>query len=280
MAYSPYRGGMPTDFNQFGKNAGGGIQNYGPSGKYGSNSDYDYSPVAYQRYQDINKQYGSDPDVAGALRSGWELQNPNAGTNSAEQTALLNMYKSRIGIKNSLAEQIANNGNQLQSEKDSLNLEAGRALDQGVRGARQNYNRRGLLYSGMREGAEQGARGAVAGAYASGMAGAERESANSLEAAKSAYDQVDLATQQEALTRANQAFDTASANNIARLQAMQQLGYGLGRVGGLVAGSYSGSGKSSYDESSKPDYHLPTTGQSYYDMPANNMNYDPSLRTG
>lgn len=213
---NPYQTNLPTNFDNF---TGEG---------------------SLDRYNDVNKQYGSDSDVSGALRAGWELQNKNAGTSGAEQQALLNMYRTRIGIKNELGSQIASNPEQLQMAKDNLNQSAGAALEQGTRNTRQNFNSRGLLYSGMRQGGEQSVRGAVAGQLASGTAAAERGAKTSLEAAKSAYASVDLANQQEALKMAHDAFDTANANNIARLQAMQTLGEGVGRSTGLLAGNYYG----------------------------------------
>lgn len=228
---SPYQGGMQTNIPSL---SGGTRMNYDNSDR--GDVENNPSSESFKRYQQLQTQSG-DSDYQNMLRAQWERDNPNAGTSGAEQNSLYNMYKSRVGLKNALGDQISNAPKQLQMEKDSLNQTAAAALDQGTRNTKQNYNSRGLLYSGMREGGEQAVRGAVAGQLASGMAGAERESNNATESAKSAYESIGLADQQENLRLSNQAFDTASANNIARLQAVQQLGYGLGQVAGTAYGS-------------------------------------------
>lgn len=211
-----YAGGLPTDFNSR------------------------YSSDPNNVYRDYSSS--SDSDVRQAQR----LTNENAsaaaglndGVDSQANQAMIDMYKGRIGMKNTLAQQIASSPQQLQMQKDQVTGATNRALDQGTRNTRQNFNSRGLLYSGMREGGEQAVRGAVAGQYGRGMAGAERDNANSVSAAQNAYAAVDLANQKDAMDKANAAFDTASANNIARLQAMQQLGAGVGQSAGMIAGSY------------------------------------------
>lgn len=231
---NPYRTMLPTEF---------GEQQFGQRG-----SGYTYDNQTYagkdegnlQRYQNMARQYADDPDVAGAMRAGWELQNRNAGTSGAEQTALLRMYQSRIGLKNTLGERIAKAPYELQMAKDLVNQTGSEALQEGTKNTRQNYNSRGLLYSGMRQGGEQKVRGAVAAQTARGIAGAERDVANTVSAAKNAYMNIGLQQQQEQLQAANQAFEVASANNIARLQAMQQLGQGLGSAAGMIYGNYWG----------------------------------------
>lgn len=190
-----------------------------------------------------NLYTGSDRDAQGARDAQNQMleeQRGNTGVDWNEQNALLNMYRGRIGLKNSLAEQIVGAPGQLKAEEGNIGQTAQAALNSGVRHTRENFNSRGLLYSGLREGGEQQVKGDVASEYASGIAGAERGSKNSTEAAKAAYAAVGLASEQHSLDMANHAFDTANANNIARLQAMQQLGQGVGSAAGTVAGSYYG----------------------------------------
>lgn len=223
-AGTAYQGGLQTNF-----------ANNSTRSTYGMNrgqiNNYDTST-------------SSDPDVIEAQRLTNESADPNnVGVDHRFNQALINKYKSRIGLKNSLAERIASSKQELGMAKDSVSGAANQALDEGTRNTRHNFNQRGLLYSGMREGGEQSVRGAVAGQYAKGMAGAERDVANSNDAAKAAYAAVDLENQQETLKMANAAFDTAHANNIARLQAMQQLGQGVGYAGGLLAGNYNSGSK-------------------------------------
>lgn len=226
----PYAGNLQTDFSKTDVLAGvpenqRGLANIAPGLMYG-----------------FGQRNNPDADVRGAQRAYDEMTHPNSGTSGAEQQALYNMYLGRIGIKNSLAEQIAANSGQRTQAENDLRQSAGEALDTGLRHTRENYSRRGLLYSGQRETGELKERGAVASALESGLSGARRDSANSLSAAQNAYASVDLANQQESLKLANEAFDTASRNNIARMQAMQQLGHGLGSVVGYFAGNYKGGG--------------------------------------
>ncbi len=196
----------------------------------------------------------ADSDVRGAAAAQNQLDSEtqgNTGVSNAEQMALLNMYKGRIGLKNSLSEQIGGADDMVKQEQDLERAAAGSAVGQGIKTTRQNYNGRGLLYSGMREGGEQNIRQAGAAQLASSMASSAREGANAKSAAQNAYASVDLANQQEMLQRSNEAFDTANANSIARRQAMQQLGAGLGAAAGSFAGSQSSTG---------PTYQNPASG--------------------
>ncbi len=196
----------------------------------------------------------ADSDVRGAAAAQNELDKEtqgDTGVSSAEQLANLNMYKSRIGLKNSLAEQISGSDDMVKQEQDLEKMTAGQAVGQGIKTTRQNYNSRGLLYSGMREGGEQNIRQAGSAQLASTMAASAREGANAKSAAENAYASVDLANQQEMLQRSNEAFDTANQNSIARRQAMQQLGAGVGAAVGSLAGSAAPSG---------PTYNNPASG--------------------
>lgn len=220
----PFQGGLQSSFTN----------NINPIGVSGAGIPQIHGGThASSVYVDPNNK---DPDVANAANVYAELTNPNAGSSHDDLQSRYNMYTGRIGIKNSLADQIASNPDQLAQTESNLKLQAGQALGQGLKETRQNYSKRGLLYSGLRENAETEERGAVGSALSSGLSGAKRESENSLSAAQNAYASVDLANQQESLQLANQAFDTASMNNIARLQAMQQLGHGLGSLAGSIAG--------------------------------------------
>ncbi len=209
----------------------------------------------------------NDQDVLSLQRLTNEDAQARAGKNEGvdynANASQENMYRGRIGIKNSLAEQIAQNPDQLMEQENNLKQSAGEALGQGLKGTRENFNRRGLLYSGGRESGENKVKGAVAGSLASGLSGARRESANSLSSAQNAYGSVDLANQQQSLELAHQAFDTANQNNIARLQAMQQLGLGLGSAVGAYAGSRGTSATSSPGGSSGMDYSGGLQAKSY-----------------
>lgn len=207
---NPYRGGLMTSFADPETAA---AASYDP--------DSDVASLAALTNEDTSARNGQD-----------------SGVDFAHNSALENVYKGRIGEKNSLAEQIGAAPGLLNQQQDVNKAVSGQALGQGLKETRQNYNNRGLLYSGAREGGEQSVKNQGASDLAQSMAGTARDSANSLTAAQNAYASVDLAAQQQTLNLAQTSFDTANANNIARLQAMQQLGSGVGAAAGSIAGSY------------------------------------------
>lgn len=222
---NPFRGGLMTDFNWL-KN----VQTTNRSGDY----DYRYANRA------LTNAGQMDRDVQGAMASYNELIHPIAGTNGAEQGALFNMYLGRINQRNALAEQIANaEGKGKQDTMSSIYGEATRALGQGLKKTTENYNSRGLLYSGLREGGEQKVRAGVGAKLSSDIAGTNREMANVAAKAKQAYAAIGQANQQQMIDLANQTFETASRNNVARLQAYQQFGGGIGAMAGTIFGNMS-----------------------------------------
>lgn len=224
----PYRGGLATNFD-FGR------VNRNIRTQWGKD------PSAWE---DPNK-YGyaaggfadADSDVRGLARASNELQNPYEGTSSAEQQALFNMYKGRVETKNSLAEQIANSERNLRQQENLLTGAAGEELGEGIKNTRQNFNSRGLLHSGLRQGGEQQVKQGVASSLNSGISGARRDAYKSRTSAQNAYAAVGMESAKESLDMAHEAFDTATRNSIARMQAMQQLGQGVGAVAGAYYGS-------------------------------------------
>lgn len=257
-----------------GYNAYRGNQQSGPY-RGGLQSNFDWTTNPSSDYQS-GYRYGaledSDSDVRQAANLSWEMQNPNAGSSHDDLQSRFNQVKGRIGMKNSLAEQIANNAKSEREQEDIYGLSSGQALGEGLKNTRQNYNSRGLLYSGMRQTGENQVKGAVAGQLASSVAGSKRDSSNSLTAAQNAYASVDLANQQESLQLAHQAFDTANANSIARLQAMQQLGSGVGGLAGTIAGSYRRSPASTPAAAqSQPAYSGTDSYNSFYDSPGRSI---------
>jgi hypothetical protein len=219
----PYQGGLQTNFtNQSAYIA--------PAGFRGGESGYNY-----------NTGNSSDADVNAAQYLTNEMGNAAAGkdsgVDSAADQAQLNMYEGRIVEKNSLSDAINQNPALEAQAEDTDRSAANSSLASGVKNTQQNYNNRGLLYSGMRQGGEDSVREGVASQMASNLAGTKSDYANSLTSAKNAYASVDLANAQDQIDRSNAAFDTANQNNIARLQAQQQLGEGLGKAVGGVMGS-------------------------------------------
>lgn len=218
----PYQGNLQTDFSDVGRIQGGDT---------------------FNQLKRLEAMPGrNDRDVRGAADAHYQLTHVNEGTNGAEQLALFNMYQGRIKQKNALAEQIGGNEEQKKNSISSIYGNASQALGQGLKSTRENFNRRGLLYSGMRESGEASVRGGVGAKLAGDVSGTNREYANSLEKAKQAYASIGMASAQENMNLANQAFQTVNQNNIARLQAYQQFAGGLGQAAGYAYGSYGSKG--------------------------------------
>ena len=240
---NPYPGGLNTNFDTTRAYIPPYLSNMGGYDAYACNGG-----LGTHASENGN---GQDNDVNQAASLARNLRDQDPGMDTAATSALLNMYEGRIGEKNSLAEQIAGSDDQLTRQQDLNKAAAGSAVGEGLRNTRNNFNDRGLLYSGARQGGESAVRAAGASQLASSVAGTARDASNSKTAAQNAYASVDLASQQDTLKRANDAFDTASANNIARLQAYQQLAGGIGSAAGSIAGSKSSSG---------PSYQNPASG--------------------
>lgn len=138
----------------------------------------------------------------------------------------------KVALKKALAGSITDAPKNLQEEIGLLRGDAGQALDTGLRQTRSNFNNRGLLYSGMRQGGEQQVRGRVAGALASSEAQARRDTENLLTERKKAFASIGLAEQEARNQMAQQAFEKSYQNSIARRQALQELGQGVGQAAG------------------------------------------------
>lgn len=213
---SPYRGDLATNFQ--------GV--YDPRNGGAFNTQANDSDADVRQAQELTN-----------LLSG-KKYNPNSqqsrGMDSTAITAQLDAVRARIGAKNALGQAISSNGEREGSAENDIRYNAGQAMDQGVSNTRKNYNSRGLLYSGMRQGGEASVRSNVAGQMASGLANTKQEYSSLAETQKQAYSAIGLASQQHQLDLANQAFDTVTKNNVARAQAYQQLGQGVGAVAGMA----------------------------------------------
>lgn len=110
------------------------------------------------------------------------------------------------------------------------------ALTQGISNTRKNFNRRGLLYSGLRQGGEQGLRGQVASSLASSIAGSNQDLENEAKGREMSASSVGLQGFGDAISRNNQLFDIRNQNAMERRKALASLGQGVG----YMAGSYYG----------------------------------------
>ncbi len=165
------------------------------------------------------------------------------------QSAGFNMFYDPLSPGQKLTEQLGTSAYNFRTglvDKENaaandIKAQAGQTLDQGLRQTREGANSRGLLYSGLRQGAEQGLRGRVANAMASQIAGSNADlnkqaDARDQTAAQAAMGQAAAAQQAQA-----QADQMAAENAVYRAQQMQQLsgaiGYGFGRYMELSSSS-------------------------------------------
>lgn len=222
-----YGFGYQTDFTH--GNTGGSLV-VDPTGKF----------VPSQTYSGGSGMLSGDPDVRRAQALQNELDNAvmgkSPGTDQGSVAAQIKALQARIGLKNQLGSAISTNPDEEGRAVNNQREIANNALSSGLKNTRQNYNSRGLLYSGLREGGEAGIKNQVGLNMASNIAGTKRDYESTLSKEKQAYTSLGFAQQQQNLELANQAFETTMKNNIARNQAYEQLGYG---VGSLVGTGYS-----------------------------------------
>lgn len=126
----------------------------------------------------------------------------------------------------------------MKEQENILQTDANRAIDSGVKGERTNYNNRGLLYSGMRQGAEGDVKARVAGELARSTADTRKRYEDTARSKENVAAQVGLAGYQEALRMAQDVYNLQSEKNIQNRQQMQQ----LGQAGGYAAGTYASGG--------------------------------------
>lgn len=121
-------------------------------------------------------------------------------------------------------------GNQIQNEGEL-------ALESGVKHNNQDFNRRGLLYSGLRQAGETGVRGRVASTMASQRSQSNQDLDKLAVAKSTKAAQVGLQGYQDAVNREAEIAGVNLQNQVARAQAMQQLGNTVGYGVGAYYGS-------------------------------------------
>lgn len=227
---SPYQGGLQTGFEAFNSRSMDGYDNTNDLTKNralsyaGGSEDSDVRHAQWLTDRLYNASHGMD-----------------SGVNGAADQAALDMHLGRIKLKNSLAESISGNEGLEGNAEDALRSKTQEALGQGLKTTKENYNRRGLLYSGLREGGEEQIKGAAASGLGSGLSNTKREFQNLQDQQKAAYASIGLADQKAKMDASDAAFETVNRNSIARMQATQQLAGGLGQVAGYFAsGNYGG----------------------------------------
>lgn len=132
-------------------------------------------------------------------------------------------------FRRSLAETQAN-------AADDIKSQAGSTLDQGLRDVRSGANNRGLLYSGLRQGAEQDYRGKVASTMAKQVAQSNADLSKRADSMDEIAANAKLQGMQQSMQAQAQVDRMAQENAVMRAQQMQQLtgavGYGFGRWAG------------------------------------------------
>jgi len=149
----------------------------------------------------------------------------------------INSMLARSNQRKGLNAAIAGAPEELQKEEGILKAQADQSLSQGLEGTRKNFNRRGLLFSGLREGGEQTVRNTVGNALQSSLQSARQGSQDLTTKRKAAVASLGLQAEKESLAQAEQQFQINMQSSVARQQALQQLGGSLGQIGGMAYGS-------------------------------------------
>lgn len=160
--------------------------------------------------------------------------------NGADQrTALSQMsaIQQRGNLRSGLQSAINDAPGQMEDELGLLRNQASDNLNKGIRSTRKNYSDRGLLYSGIRQGAEASKRNEAASTLASNEAGVRQDFANLTDKRKQAIASLGMDSQNRSLELADQALESSMRNRVARLQAMETLAGGLGAAAGTYYGS-------------------------------------------
>jgi hypothetical protein len=160
----------------------------------------------------------------------------DAGVSYNANKAIIADRMARINLKNQLGSSIANNAELERQAIEGIKSSAREGVDTGVKATRQNFNNRGLLYSGMREAGEGKVKAAGAAGLARDVAGAKSDYQNLLTQQQQAYANIGLQQQAQHLQTATEAFETATRNSVARAQAYQQLASGAGQAAGYYYG--------------------------------------------
>lgn len=155
---------------------------------------------------------------------------PSAGEDPNVTALRGKLFGEAVDFDNSLGGLKEQAGNQIQNEG---NL----ALESGLKHNNQDFNRRGLLYSGLREAGETGVKGRVASTMANQRSQSNQDLGKMATAKYTKAAQVGLQGYQDAVNREAEIEGINLQNQVARAQAMQQ----LGNTAGYAAGAYYGS---------------------------------------
>lgn len=122
-------------------------------------------------------------------------------------------------------------------KKQGLLSEYSDAKEEGVRRTRENYGRRGLLYSGLASEGEAEIKGQIQGQYNEAKAGINQEAEQIADAKERAAAAVGIDQAQQLLGQAEQYYNMSAQNDLARRRAFGNLASGLGYGLGSIAGA-------------------------------------------
>lgn len=131
---------------------------------------------------------------------------------------------------------------EMQAEQSGLlRKEAERTLEGGVRDIRKGYSTRGLLYSGLRQGAESGLKGQVAAEMARQQAGINAELEDLARAREYQAARIGLEGYEEARNRFEELYNKQMQNALSRRRRIANLGGAVGYgVGAYLGGRDTG----------------------------------------
>lgn len=159
----------------------------------------------------------------------------------------------------------SNIGNYANEQYSLLQQDADQALKEGIKNTRRNFNSRGLLYSGLRQGAEGDIRSQVASGLSGGRVQINKDLEDSASAKERQAASVGLQSYGAALQSAENLYNAQLQNAILRRKALSSLGAGLG----YAAGAYYGGKSSSPDSNVFSDIGASPYNQSQYSLGVN-----------
>lgn len=114
----------------------------------------------------------------------------------------------------------------------------GDTLREGSRKLKEDYNRRGLLYSGLRAKGEGEFKSGLEGSLRKEIYNVNKEISDISQAQKEAAAAVGLQNAQELAQRAEDLYNLQTENQLARQRSLQAMASGIGSLAGMAMGNY------------------------------------------
>lgn len=228
---------------------------YGEYRNSGLNWGSNNSIINRKRYRDAQEYFADRNDIEGLKN--WVRENAR-GINVKKanfERARIKALGSRLGKEAEDFEQ--NVDNYTNDQYGLLEKDVQRNLNKGLEQTRKNYSSRGLLYSGLRQGAEAQQRGQAASYLAESRSGIKSELMDMAAEKRKVAAAVGLAGFQQAQDSARELSNLQMQNAIARRRNAAALGQGIGYAVGAFYNPQTSSAPSSnlgsYDASTYYD---------------------------